>query len=119
MKIVKWGAVVLEALNILMALGSVPSSTEPAWLRAGAGVAAVLGVVVIAGLIKRTAWGAPAGVAAGLLSVAGGIAMIATNENGGEIGLVVGALIAILCGFSLQRAARLPRASSLARSPRL
>lgn len=112
MKIVKWSAVVLEALNILMALGSVPNSSEPGWLRIGAGVAAVLGIAVIFGLIRRTAWGAPGGVAAGLLSVAGGIAMITTDENGGEIGLVIGALVTLLCLLTLKNTARLPRASS-------
>lgn len=107
MRFVKWGAVVLETLNTLMALGSVPSSGEPAWLRVGAAVAAVLGIVVIIGLIRHTSWGAPAGVAVGLFSVAGGIAMIATGESGGPIGLTVGALVALLCALTL-RTTQLP-----------
>jgi hypothetical protein len=101
MKAVKWAAVVLETLNVLMALGSVPSSSEPRWLRIGAAVAVALGIVVVIGLVRQTSWGAQAGLGAGLLSVVGGIAMIVTDESGGGIGLGAGLLVTLLCALSL------------------
>ena len=98
MKIVKWAAVIVTALFVLMNLGVAFDPDQDDWVRVVGGVLAAVGIPALIGLATAQDWGRPAVVAVGLLNAAGGVAALVDDQEGAVIGIVVGGLGALL-GF--------------------
>jgi hypothetical protein len=100
MKLVRWAAVAVTALFVLMNIGVVVDPDMDTWIRiVGAGLALV-GIPAAVGLAMDLPWGRAAVIGVGALNVAGAVAAIVADEQGGAIGLVVGGLGVVLGAFS-------------------
>ena len=95
MKIVKWAAVGVTALFVLMNLGAAVDAPTM-WVRIVGAVLGVAGIAAAFGLATNQPWGATAVVGVGVLNVVGSLAALTAHEDGWAIGLVVGALGALL-----------------------
>ena len=100
MKLIRWAAVAVTALFVLMNIGVVVDPDMDTWIRiVGAGLALV-GIPAVIGLAMDLPWGRPAVIGVGALNVAGAVAGIIADLDGGAIGLVVGGLGVVLGAFS-------------------
>ena len=100
MKIMKWAAVAVTALFVLMNLGAVPDSSIDAPYRVVASVLAILGAGAAIGLATNRPWGRLAVVGVGALNVITAITGVFTDQQGVAIGVVVGALGVLLGGLT-------------------
>jgi hypothetical protein len=100
MKIIRWAAVAVTALFVLMDLGAAADQDMDARVRVAAGVLAAAGLVAAVGLATDRTWGRVAVLVVGALNVAGGISALVTDESGGAIGIVVGGLAVVLAALS-------------------
>ncbi|MET0525798.1 MAG: hypothetical protein ABWZ91_13415 [Nocardioides sp.] len=100
MKLIRWAAVAVTALFVLMNIGAAVDPDLDTWVRVvGAGLALV-GIPAAVGLALDRAWGRPAVIGAGALNMAGAVAAIIADLEGGAIGLVVGGLGVVLGALS-------------------
>ena len=114
MKLIRWAAVAVTALFVLMNIGVAVDADLDNWIRiVGAGLALV-GIPAVVGLAMDLPWGRPAVIGVGVLNVAGAAAAIVADEQGGAIGLVVGGLGVVLGAFSApSNPARVPQPTDL------
>ena len=96
MKIVKWAAVAVTLLFVLMNLGAVFEPGVETQFRVIAGVMGLAGAVAVIGLAASQPWGTAAVIAVGVLNVVGSVAALLADQSGAVIGLVVGGLAATL-----------------------
>ncbi|WP_182377028.1 hypothetical protein [Nocardioides sp. WS12] len=96
MKIIRWAAIAVTALFVLMNLGAAIDPEQADSVQAAGGVLAVLGIAAVLGLVFRQSWGRLAVIGVGALNVVAGVAAIVADEEGGAIGIVVGGLGAVL-----------------------
>jgi len=100
MKLIRWAAVAVTALFVLMNIGAAVDPDVDTWVRIfGAGLA-LLGIPAVVGLARDLPWGRPAVIGVGALNVAGAVVGIIADLDGGAIGLVVGGLGVVLGAFS-------------------
>ncbi len=92
MKIIRWAAVAVTALFVLMNAGAVLDPVQPAWVRVAAAVLAVAGL----GLALNKRWGWAAVVAVGALNCLGAVSTLLFGGEGFAIGLMVGGLAVLL-----------------------
>ena len=98
--IIRWAAVVVTALFVLLNLGVTVDPDASAALRIGAGVMLVAGAFAAAGLARSAEWGRPAVAVVGALNAAGGVAALVADEPGGGIGVVLGGLAVVLAALA-------------------
>ena len=96
MKIVRWAAIAVTALFVLMNLGAAVDPEQADWVQVVGGVLAAAGMSAVLGLGFRRTWGRPAVIAVGALNVLTAVVAIVRDIEGGVIGVVVGSLGAIL-----------------------
>jgi hypothetical protein len=95
MKAIRYGA---AAVTLLMALATLPvaftadDTIMPSALRWAATAIGVVGVVSAIALLRRVPWAPLAVVVVGVLNVAGGVYAIATDLEGGVVGVVLGGI---------------------------
>lgn len=106
MKIIKWTAVAVTALFVLMNLGAVVEPDVDAPYRVVAVVLAIGGVAAAVGLGANQPWGRPAVILVGALNVVTALAGLFTNQEGAVIGVVVGGLGVILGALAADEARR-------------
>lgn len=96
MHILKWAAVAVTALFVLMNLGAVADpELAPGYRIAGVALA-LLGLVAVAGLAWSRTWGRPSTIAAGAANTLAAITTLFTGSEGALIGIVVGGLGLVL-----------------------
>ena len=100
MKLVRWAAVAVTALFVLMNIGAAVDPDLDTWVRLGGAGLALVGIPAAIGLALNRAWGRPAVIAVGALNMAGAVAGIIADLEGGAIGLVVGGLGVVLGALS-------------------
>ena len=100
MKIIRWAAVAVTALFVVMNLGAAFDPEQSDAVRIGGAVLAAVGIPAVVGLALRQSWGRVAVIGVGVLNVVAGIVAIAGNEDGGAIGIVVGGLGTLLGALS-------------------
>jgi len=105
MRIVKWAAVAVTVLFVLMNLGAAVDATQDGWVRVAGGVLAAAGIVAAAGLASTRPWGRAAVIAVGAGNVAAAVVGLFTGHEGSVIGLVVGGLAVLLGAFAGSRSA--------------
>jgi hypothetical protein len=98
MKIVKWAAVAVTALFVLMNAGAVldPGTDVATPYRVVAAVLALAGVVAVVGLAMNATWGKAAVIVVGGLNLATSITGLFTDLDGSALGIVVGGLGVVL-----------------------
>ena len=98
MKFLRWAAVVVLALMSLMNVGIILGGDEslPVLATIGAVALGLFGLAAVYGLARREPWGRAAAIAAGALNVVGGVIAMATDTEGGIVGVVLGAIIVVL-----------------------
>ena len=98
MKFLRWAAVVVLALMSLMNVGIILGGDEslPVLATIGAVALGLFGLAAVYGLAHREPWGRAAAIAAGALNVVGGVIAMATDTEGGIVGVVLGAIIVVL-----------------------
>src|SRR3954447_25963007 len=96
MKIIRWAAVAVTALFVLMNVGAVIDPVPPAWVRVVGAVLAVAGLVAGLGLTLNQPWGWAAVVTVGALNCLGAVSALLFGGDGFVIGLVVGGLAVLL-----------------------
>lgn len=96
MKVIRWAAVAVTALFVLMNLGAAIDPEQTNSVQVAGGVLAVLGIVAVLGLALHQSWGRLAVIGVGALNVVAGVAAIVADEEGGAIGIVAGGLGALL-----------------------
>lgn len=99
MKMIRWAAVVVTALFVLMNLGAIGGSDLQTWVRVTAGVLVPAGAIAATGLALNTSWGRSAVLVVGGLNVAAGLAAVAADQAGGAVGIVVGGLAVVLAAL--------------------
>ena len=96
MKIIRWAAVAVTALFVLMNAGAVLDPVQPAWVTVAAAVLAVAGLLAGLGLALNKRWGWAAVVAVGALNCLGAVSTLLFGGEGFAIGLMVGGLAVLL-----------------------
>ena len=98
MKFLRWAAVVVLALMSLMNVGIILGGDDslPVLATIGAVALGLFGLGAVYGLARREPWGRAAAIAAGALNVVGGVIAMATDTDGGIVGVVLGAIIVVL-----------------------
>lgn len=98
MKFLRWAAVAVLTLMSLMNVGIILGSDDslPVLATIGAVALGVFGLVAVYGLARREPWGRAAAIAAGALNIVGGAIAMATDTDGGIVGVVLGAIIVVL-----------------------
>jgi hypothetical protein len=98
MKFLRWAAVVVLSLMSLMNVGIILGGDEslPVLATIGAVALGLFGLASAYGLARREPWGRAAAIAAGALNVVGGVIAMATDTEGGIVGVVLGAIIVVL-----------------------
>ena len=114
MKFLRWAAVVVLALMSLMNVGIILGGDEslPVLATIGAVALGLFGLAAVYGLARREPWGRAAAIAAGALNVVGGVIAMATDTDGGIVGVVLGAIIVVL-SFTASDSAPARRQSAL------
>ena len=100
MKMIRWAAIAVTTLFVVMNVGAAFDAEQSDAVRIGGGILAVVGIPAVLGLALRQSWGRSAVIGVGVLNVAAGVAAIVGNEDGGAIGIVVGGLGALLGALS-------------------
>ncbi|HSV40118.1 MAG TPA: hypothetical protein VLI04_15265 [Nocardioidaceae bacterium] len=100
MKLIRWAAIAVTALFVLLNLGAAFDPEQSDAVRIAGGVLAVLGIPAAVGLALRQSWGRLAVIGVGALNVATAVGAIVADEDGAVIGIVVGGLGAVLGAFS-------------------
>lgn len=103
MKIVKWAAVAVTALFVLMNAGAVPTADLATPYRVVAAVLALAGVVAVVGLGMNATWGKAAVIVVGGLNLATSITGLFTDLDGSALGIVVGGLGVVLGALTQAR----------------
>jgi hypothetical protein len=111
MKTLRWAAVAVTALFVLMNFGAAVDSEQSGWIRGFGAVAAVLGAVAAVGLARRLPWGRAAVVGVGALNAVGAIAALIADEDGFVPGIIVAGLAILLGVLADGGRARLATAS--------
>jgi peptidoglycan/LPS O-acetylase OafA/YrhL len=96
MKIVRWAAVLVTVLFVLMNVGAAADSAAESWVRLSGGLLALAGAAAAVGLALDKAWGRTAVIAVGALNVVLAVAALLVDEPGGVVGIVVGGLAVVL-----------------------
>lgn len=97
MNAIRWAAAFAVALMSLMNLGVVVSDPKPSAALAVFGVVVgVLGLVAVAGLLRRATWGRPIALAVGAVNLVGAVVGLLAGLEGGVVGLVVSVVILVL-----------------------
>lgn len=98
MKFLRWAAVVVLSLMSLMNVGVLAEGDDgpPVAAVAGAVALGLFGFVAAFGLARREPWGRIAAIAAGALNLGGGVIAMATDTEGGIVGVALGAIIVVL-----------------------
>jgi uncharacterized membrane protein (UPF0136 family) len=98
MKFLRWAAVVVLSLMSLMNVGVALGGDDAPSAAATVGAVALglFGFVAVYGLARRESWGRAAAIAAGALNIVGGVIAMATDTEGGIVGVVLGAIIVVL-----------------------
>lgn len=107
MKIIRWAAVVVTALFVLMNAGAVIDPAQPNWTRAVGAVLAVAGIAAGLGLALNKPWGWVAVVIVGALNCLGAVGALLLGGGGFLPGIVVGGL-AVLLGILTRPTKREP-----------
>jgi hypothetical protein len=105
MKMLKWAAVAVTVLFVLMNLGAAVDASQDGWVRVVGGVLGVAGIVAAAGLATSRAWGRAAVITVGAGNVAAAVIGLFAGQEGSVIGLVVGGLAVLLGVFAGTRTA--------------
>jgi hypothetical protein len=92
MKTLRWAAVAVTALFVLMNLGATFDSEQAGWIRGFGAVAGVLGAIAAVGLARNLPWGNAAVVGVGLLNAGGAFAALIADEDGFVPGIIVAGL---------------------------
>lgn len=96
MKTIRWAAVAVTTLFVLMNLGAAADTAQPGWVRAGGAVLVLLGAAAAVGLARALPWGRPAVIGVGVLNAAGAIAVLVADEDGFVPGIIVAGLAVVL-----------------------
>lgn len=96
MKTLRWAAVAVTALFVLMNLGAALDPEQAGWIRGFGSVAAVLGAVAAFGFARGLAWGRAAVVGVGALNAVGAVAALIADEDGFVPGIIVAGLAVAL-----------------------
>ena len=110
MKIIRWAAVAVTAMFVLMNAGAAFEPGEPTWVRILGGALAAAGLIAGLGLALNRPWGWLGVVAVGAFNCLGAIAALMIGGGGTALGLVVGGL-GILLGVLARTTVRQPAAS--------
>ncbi len=110
MKIIRWAAVAVTALFVLMNAGAAFDPGQPAWARIVGAVLGAAGLVAALGLAVNRSWGWVLVVAVGVLNCLGAVAALVLGGGGFAPGLVVGGL-AVLLGLLARPTVRKPAVS--------
>jgi peptidoglycan/LPS O-acetylase OafA/YrhL len=114
MKFLRWAAVVVLSLMSLMNVGVLTGGDDgPSTATViGAVALGLFGFVAVYGFARREPWGRAAAIAAGALNIVGGVIAMATDTEGGIVGVVLGAIIVVL-SFAASDASPARRQSAL------
>jgi hypothetical protein len=96
MKIVKWAAVAVTGLFVLMNLGAVLEPDVDTPFRVFGAVLGLAGAAAAVGLGTSQSWGRAAVIGVGVLNVIGSVVALLADQQGAGIGIVVGGLGAVL-----------------------
>jgi hypothetical protein len=102
MRIVRWAAVLVTGLFVLMNLGAAADPGADSWVRIAGGLLALAGITAAVGLTMDKAWGRMAVITVGVLNVVLAVVALALDEPGGVVGIVVGGLAVALGALSAQ-----------------
>jgi hypothetical protein len=103
---IKWAAVTVTTLFVLMNLGALPDTDINTAYRVIGGLLALAGAVAAVGLAAGRHWGPLAVVAAGVLNLATAVTGLFAGQDGAVIGIVVGGLGAVLGTLATSRSRR-------------
>jgi hypothetical protein len=96
MKVIRWGAIALTTLFILMNLGAAFESEQATWVRVLGVTLGLAGIVAALGLAVGRRWGWMAVACVGALNCLGAITTLVVGGEGFLPGLVVGGLGLVL-----------------------
>ena len=96
MKVIKWAAVAVTTLFVLMNLGAVFQPEVDTPYRIVAAVLALVGAAAAIGLGANQSWGPTAIIVVGGLNVVTAITGLFADQEGAVIGVVVGGLGVVL-----------------------
>ena len=108
MKIIRWAAVAVTALFVLMNVGAAIDPEQAGWVRIGGAALALAGLVAGLGLVLNRRWGWICVVAVGVLNCLGAVAALAFGVEGFVPGLVVGGLAVLLGALARPTAHQAP-----------
>jgi len=96
MKTIRWAAVAVTALFVLMNLGAALDSEQAGWVRAFGAVLAPLGAAAAVGFARGLPWGRPAVIGVGVVNAGGAFAALIADEDGFVPGIIVAGLAVVL-----------------------
>ncbi|RYP82859.1 hypothetical protein EKO23_20890 [Nocardioides guangzhouensis] len=96
MNLIRWAAVAVTGLFVLMNLGTALAEDQTTWIRIAGVTLAVVGAAAAAGLALDRTWGRPAVIGVGAANVVAAFIALLTDESGFVVGLVMGGLAVLL-----------------------